>query len=272
VNVGLICPTSLLGRYGHLTRYHLLLPHLLEQKKYSEFYLERKRNGSFLTLDNGAAEGLEYGPRHLHTLARAVEADEIVVPDTLGDYLATISKAKALVPFAEPDFKYMAVVQGSTLDEVIRCLYFFGSAPDMMYITCIGIPRHLISINERMRVNLAEFLIRESYHHRFQIHFLGANRWVREVAALEAVVHDYLAPNWDSAGFRSIDTSTPIYMGLQGKSIETDAWIPRPEHFFETNYDRYETVMQNINTYLTWAGDRPILSTKEQPQRRPKPW
>lgn len=273
MNVALICPTSLLEKYGRLTRYHLVLPHLLGSKKYSDFYRERRRNGNFVILDNGAAEGVEFGPRHLHTLAREVEANEIVVPDTLGDLLETISKAKAFVPFVEPDFKYMAVLQGSTLQEVISCLHFYDQAPDMVYLTCIGIPRHLTSLNPRFRVNLTEFLIAEQFHLKYQFHYLGASSWLREISALQSIVSEHLVKNWDSSGFRGIDTSAPINMGLMGKWIHNDPHEHRIPNFFDITYDRYDQVMININQYLNWAETTPVIQTNEAPKpKRSKPW
>lgn len=229
-----------------------------------DFYRERRANGNFIMLDNGAAEGLEYGPRHLLRLAKEVEANEIIIPDTLGDYLETISKAKAFVPFADPDFKYMAVVQGSTVEEVLKCLYYFTSAPDMMYVTCLGLPRRLNTIEPHLRAVLASTIIREGIDTKFQIHFLGYSKQVREITTLTNVTEGHMAPHWDAPGFRGIDTSMPIYMGLAGRYILEDAYMERPANYFDITHDRYEQVMANINAFLIWANERPIIPSKEE--------
>lgn len=207
-----------------------------------------------MILDNGAAEGVEFGARRLFSMAESIEANEIVVPDTLEDTVDTISKAKAFVPYARPDFKYMAVVQGKNMAEVMRCLFFYSTAPDMMYITAIGIPRILCKQNKAFRTNLAEFIIKEALHTQFQIHFLGQSPWVREVASLAAIVDGHEAHHWDAVGFRGIDTSFPIYMGQQGLHIDDGGpYKSRPEEYFDWTHDRPHITMRNVRTYLQWA-------------------
>ncbi len=149
----------------------------------------------------------------------------------------------------------MAVLQGTTQQEVLACLNFFDNAPDMMYITCIGIPRVLNEIKRAFRVQFTEWLIAEQFHNKFQFHFLGASPWTREVKALAATVEGLETPDWDSAGFRGIDTSMPIQMGLAGKDINTEAYEPHEGKtgFFEATHDRYPQVMRNIDYYLRWA-------------------
>lgn len=225
--------------------------------RYSTFYLNRRRAGDFVILDNGAAEGVDFSdPKRLTKLASDIEANEIIVPDVMGDTVGTISRAKGFAPYAAPEYKYMAVLQGSTQQEVLRCLGFFDTAPDMQYITCIGIPRHLNDIHRTFRLELAEFLIANAFHTRFQFHFLGASSWIREIAALTAIVEGYETANWDSVGFRGHDTSLPIYMGLAEKLVTTDTYTPRPKTFFETvsvTDKARECVRSNIDTYLVWA-------------------
>lgn len=230
-----------------------MLPHLLHNTKYLDFYRERRADGNYIILDNGAAEGVDYGQVHLHTLAKEVEANEIVIPDVLEDTVGTISRAKAFVPYAEPDFKYMAVLQGTTQQEVLKCLSFFDHAPDQMHITCIGIPRVLNKVRKAFRLHLTEFLISQEFHRKFQFHFLGMSNWIREPAALSATVEGCEASTWDESGFRGIDTSLPIYMGLKGYDIGKAEYIERPVDYFDMTFDRYEQVMININQYLGWA-------------------
>ncbi len=227
--------------------------------------MQRRRDGDFLILDNGAAEGAEFGPPHLHTLAAEVEANEIVVPDALRDKTETIARAKHFVPYMQPDYKYMAVLQGTTQQEVLSCLNFFDNAPDMMGITCIGIPRVLNEIKRAFRLQFTEWLIAEQFHNKFQLHFLGASSWTREVQALAATVEGLEVENMDSVGFRGIDTSMPIQMGLIGKNITDEAYEPHEGKtgFFEATRDRYSQVMRNIDYYLRWA-DSPQQITYDQ--------
>jgi len=196
-------------------------------------------------LDNGAAEDLGIGPRHLLTLAEQAGVDEIVLPDTLGDAVDTISKVMAFTPYYKPDFQYMAVVQGQSLSDVYRCLGFYdGNNPAVLPITTLGIPRLLNNIHKHFRYQLAEWLVEQQFHLKFDIHFLGAHHhFVDEVAVLS-----------EFDVFRGIDTSMPISYGLQSVSINDAGfkYYPRPRDYFELTYTN-RLVDQNVDTYLDWA-------------------
>ncbi len=242
--MALICPPHLLEKYGTTTKYHLVLPHLFRSQKYLDFH-QSLSDGDFIILDNGAAEGLEYGAKHLLTLAEQVGADEVVIPDTMKDGNDTLAKAQYFARYAKPEHQYMFVLQGNTVEEVMFCLKALDNGNMFSYVTTIGIPRHFYDIGPRFRVQLTEYMIEEHFNDKFYIHFLGGSPWKREVVML-AELADGL-PN-----FRGIDTSMPIYMGLEGHSIATQAWMPRPENFF-TRSDDNGMITANIDTYLDWA-------------------
>ena len=245
MRVALICPPHLLERYGNRTNYHLVLPNLFHLKKYRDFYQTRSEKGDFVILDNGAAEGQAFGAKHLFTLAEHVGADEIVVPDTLGDANDTLAQAQGFARYAKPDYRYMFVLQGSTVQEVMWCLRALDNGVHFMYVTTIGIPRHFYAIDPHFRMQLTEWLIEENFNLRFDIHFLGANQWLREVVVLSE-----LAKN--NEGFRGIDTSMPIYMGLEDMNMNMEH-IPRPANYFHRADDNPAMVDLNIATYLNWA-------------------
>lgn len=243
MHVALISPLALLNRYASRTNYHLVLPHLLDSKKYSVFYREMQLRGDYVILDNGAAEGTLYGPRYLHTLAKKIQAHEIVVPDTLGDTQATIGQYLGFTPYAQPEYKYMAVIQGQNFSEVQRCLALIDTNPSLMYITTIGIPRILNKIKPNFRVMLTEWLINEHFHDRFEFHYLGATpEWSTEVGILA----EYPLG-------RGLDTSKPIYMGLLGLDINFDKDPGRPENYFHVTHDAPK-IEHNVASFLTWAG------------------
>ena len=222
-----------------------MLPHLFRSQKYLRFYQTRKND--FVILDNGAAEGYEFGAKHLLTLAKDVGADEVVIPDTMGDANDTLAKAQYFARYATPEHQYMFVLQGKTVEEVMFCLNNLDNGAMFSYVTTIGIPRHLHDIDKNFRLNLTEHLIKEAFNDKFEIHFLGASSWMREVVVLAEAVQ-YVE------NFRGIDTSMPIYMGLEGfKITEQFPWIPRPDDFFDRTDDNEELILDNIATYLDWA-------------------
>jgi len=225
---------------------------LYRHQKYRDFYRTRSEEGDFVILDNGAAEGLEYGAKHLLTLASDLAISEIVIPDTIGDANETLAQAQYFARYAHPAFKYMFVLQGSTEEEVMFCLKALDNGNMFTYITTIGIPRHFYSIDEGFRVTLTELLIRENFNHKFDIHFLGANAWSKEVKELSYTTKEH-------EGFRGIDTSLPIYMGLEELDILIDSYIKRPSDFFTRSDDNPAVINDNIDTYLNWARYSPPL-------------
>ncbi len=245
MNVALICPPHLLEKYGRTTKYHLILPHLSRNQKYLGFH-QSLSDDNFIILDNGAAEGLEYGVKHLLTIAEDVGATEVVIPDTIKDGNDTLAKAQYFARYAKPEHQYMFVLQGNTVDEVMWCLKALDHGNMFSYVTTIGIPRHFYDIDPKFRVQLTEYMIEEHFNDKFYIHFLGASPWMREIVLLAEMTRGL--PN-----FRGIDTSMPIYMGLEGHSIVMNDWMPRPENFFTRSDDNEMMIENNIMTYLDWA-------------------
>lgn len=243
MQVALICPPALLKKYGSLTRYHLVLPHLFRERRYRDFYLNRSKEGDYLILDNGAAEGLRFGVTHLYTVAEKMGVHEIVVPDVIGDMDATISKALAFTRYTREGYRYQLVAQGSTIPEVVQCINYFMTDTKFMYATCIGIPRHINKIDGMARMKISEYILESGFDRAMEFHYLGASHPFNEVLYLAAV----------GLG-RGIDTSAPIYMGRWGMVLdEHSAYRARPKDFFKINRVSAEWTEKNILTYLEWA-------------------
>ncbi len=253
MQVALIYPPALLKRYGATTKYHLVLPHLYQEKRYKDFYQKRSNEGDFIILDNGAAEGLEFGSKHLYTIAKGLGAHEIVIPDTLGDANDTIAKGLAFSRYTRDGYRYMMVAQGSTILEVMQTIDMIATDNKFMYVTAIGIPRLINQEDRHARFKVANFIEKHDYNRALEVHFLGANKHLDEVG--------YLA---ETGVGRGIDTSAPIYMGLDGYVLANmDPWFPRPKDYFSMSKD-HKVVRTNINTYLDWANyDR----TEELPEK-----
>ncbi len=218
----------------------MTLPHLAHQKRYQSFFRQRDKN-DYIILDNGAAEGNEFGSKHLFTIAEHLGAHEIVVPDALGDTEETLARALAFSRYANPDYRYMGVLQGQTLDEVLKCMRAYLEMGPLNYITTIGIPRLLTYWNKRVRITLAEWIMKEKYYATLEFHALGASAWMKEAEILS-----------DYSCIRGIDTSLPVYMGLEGLSIHTDEYIPRPPNFFSLSEATKQAEM-NSDIYLQWS-------------------
>ena len=249
MNAALIYPPSLLLKYGTTTKYHMALPNLCHQKRYSDFYRTRSRKGDWIILDNGAAEDIAFGPKHLLTLASHIKANELVVPDVLFDIESTLAQALSFSRFAQPNrddgkpLRYMLVLQGSNMSEFTKCLYSYLEMPGLAYATTIAIPRLITTATDNAfaRIRMAEYIRDHQLDTAMEYHFLGATSWLFEASALAEL---------EMA--RGIDTSAPVYMGLKDLDIEKDDYISRPADYFDTAEDR-PLVKQNIKTYLKWT-------------------
>jgi len=243
MQVALICPPALLKRYGSLTKYHLVLPHLFQERRYRDFYLNRSKEGDYLILDNGAAEGLRFGVPHLYTIAETMGVHEIVVPDVLKDMDRTIANALAFTRYTREGYRYQLVAQGKDIAEMVACINYFATDPKFMYATTIGIPRHINDVDQHARLRISEYIQEAGYDRALEFHYLGANNPFEEVKNLAAV----------ELG-RGIDTSAPIYMGRWGMILEEDGpYRPRPKDFFKINRVNVGQTEKNILTYLEWA-------------------
>lgn len=251
MKVALIYPPALLARMGDRTNYHLILPHLCHQKRYSSFYQTRSAAGDFVILDNGAAEGLYVGPKYLLTVADEMGVDEVVVPDELFGYNESVAHAMGFARHARPEYQYMAVVQGNNYSEFMTCLKAYSELPAIKsYVTTIGVPRLMTTATDDpyARVRFAEWMITEGYAYEFYVHFLGATSWLEEVRLLKETTSGF-------ENFRGIDTSAPVYMGMQMRTLEDD-YVPRPENYFDSYALGTSTTLvhKNIERYLDWAG------------------
>lgn len=227
------------------TDYQLVLPEHLSNKDYQDAYIAARRNGDYLIMDNGAAEGRLLSPGELRSMALGLMVNEIVVPDVLGDMYATLRMAKEFFQFGvDTRFKYMGVVQGQTLDECCACVEAYYS--DHGNITVLGLPRHLISTtkNKKARAELAAYIY--SNYPGYQIHLLGTNpSYIRE---LRENAYDFHAAN-----VRGVDTSAPFNYAWGAKSMLKGDYCGRPEYYFEMSLPTTQTLDHNIQLLKAWV-------------------
>lgn len=245
MRLALIPPIEHVNSIAH-TDYQLLLPQLITDPKYYRAYLRARRDGAFMILDNGIAEGIETNQVELHTRARQLMVNEIVVPDTLGDLEATINQAKQFEACARAEFRYMGVVQGQTLSECYDCIRIFSELP---YIRTLGIPRHLLTtINEDARALIVAF-VRRNFGWRFAIHLLGTNRdYMNEFESY--------GQHYQDQGVRGVDTSAPFVYALAGASLLDDIRTDRPDNYFNLQITNPRLTYTNIQLLKGWTYGR----------------
>ena len=239
MKIALITPFDLLD-LAALSDYHLLLPQHYTNARYREFY---ETVPGFKILDNGANEDYYADFRRLQDLAHAWNVNEVVVPDSMGDCAGTIDLARSFEKYAQPDdFGYVGVAQGRTLAEVIKSITFFEHCG---WVRTLALPRILNTIHKTQRFNLVEPIVKE---YKFSaVHCLGGSSWIREVVAI------------DSLGIvRGMDTSMPIVLGLDGRSLADDQYIDRQSNYFDRIVERgsytWKVIDDNVRRFFDWAG------------------
>ena len=251
MHVALIPPRGL-ENYALRSNFHLTLaiPGLQSRKTYGGMYQRAVRLGDYVVLDNGAAEGQPATDEALFNMGKALQCNEVVLPDSMYESKQTVEAVARFL--SNPNFvwdvvpKMMAVPQGTALRSFRYCINAFAEMPD---IKVIGIPRHIIPTLDMKsaRVDLANW-IAENHPNRFEIHFLGMHpMWLGEIPATVKY-----APH-----VRSVDSSLPFNYAIARKRlVGAKDIVMRPDFYFEEDWSRRistKLVRDNIKTLMEWA-------------------
>lgn len=145
MEVATIVPTH----YLYLTSddtYFMALAHLVGvDKQYTEFFKKQAKLGKYVILDNGVIEGSQCTIESIVDKAQTIGASEIILPDVFKDMKETLKLSYEALNYCmqqDVPFKLMAVPQGNTVEEWMKC------ADEMIEwsIDCIGIPKVLALI------------------------------------------------------------------------------------------------------------------------------
>lgn len=141
IHVANIIPTNFLPIVSplldSLPRINLLLSHqVLNDKKYVEYYLKRKKQGDYIVLDNSA---FEFGEAlSIDLLIRAIKItkpNEFVLPDVFFNKNESIRRSIEFIEsFSFGSLKYMGVVQGESLEDWLSCYKYFSENIDIFSI------------------------------------------------------------------------------------------------------------------------------------------
>lgn len=176
-----IVPVGSLGKLDG-KQYLMCLAHLVKQSdEYAGYYANAASDrGRFVLMDNGAAEGSQLSNEELLECYLKVRPDELVLPDTLCDTDDTLAKfGPALDYFTAHNLpcRFMAVPQGKTLDDWVRCAEVMVQDPR---VNTIGVSKFLQSSvgMDTTRVDALvalERLIKEHRRYGLEVHMLGYN-------------------------------------------------------------------------------------------------
>lgn len=246
MKIAFIEPLAHMAKYG-ISDMHMILPEMIHNPSYTKHFQNVQ---GYKILDNGAAEGVDPDQdtwAKLLDTANVLKVDEIVVPDVMGDGLATQVRALAFDRWLQAElslrpntFNYMGVAQGDTSHEVLSCIQTLASIDS---ITTLGMPRILTEQNHMTRLNLID-AIWPKVRHQFPkgIHCLGGSSWKFEPLLLA-----------DLGSVRSIDTSFPANMSLAGHDLVSDPFVSRPNDFWTKKFPSEKLAALNHLMFTQWC-------------------
>ena len=207
--------------------YAMLLAHL------KDYYPERRNKNCYVIMDNSLIElGGAVDVETVYNAAKQCGADEFILPDVFQDADATIKEVTKSIGWLYTtehihEMKLMAVCQGATIGDFIRCFRTLEQIPE---IHCIGIPKVAANLMPGGRPAL-EYLWQGSPK---AIHLLGC--WTNLIEFTK-----YERP----ALIRSCDTCIPALLSTKG--------IRSPWH------DRPEKTIDLINDEILWSAYSDIM-------------
>ncbi len=193
--------------------YHMALgQRLIQDGEYYKVIQEYIHKGHFVIVDNGAAEPPEERISFTSIAHAAMEmgADEIVLPDVIGDHVETVKGSlDPDVLSIIPQHKRFVVPQGTGWSNWERCLL---QLVEVANPATIGVAKWL-EVWSGGRVKALELIGKHNLHNRCHIHLLGIHS---QPFAEVMACHLYFN------GIRGIDTATPFAYAQNGEEIVDD--------------------------------------------------
>lgn len=169
----------------------------------------------FIIMDNGVVElGKAMPFEAVIEAANIVLADCIIMPDVIGDFLATQQAAEAEAsPMRNGDYPIMKVPQGGTYKELVQCVEWLitgiptDGGPDYW-----GIPRWITNSPKMgTRAPIIDYITRVSP--RAKIHLLGmSNNYEDDIRCAQ---HDHVM---------GMDSANPIILGIMNHHMGQTAY------------------------------------------------
>jgi len=224
------CPWSLMKKAREeYNDYDYCLVHLLEEKKqYMDFFVESKKMGRRILLDNSIFElGTAFDPDRFASWIEWLKPDEYFMPDVLEDCNATIANAEDwFVHYSKLPGKKIGVVQGKTYSELVECYRFMSKMADKIAIsfdydyyktTGLGHNEWQKCASGRQHF-IFRLLAEEIWNYEKPHHLLGV-----------AVPQEFkfYSKFWSSANIETLDTSNPIQQAMLGHKYTEDGLISK---------------------------------------------
>jgi hypothetical protein len=218
---------------------YVLLHKLIEDPVYAQKAFDYKASGGTVYMDNSCFElGESLEDDLLYEWCEKLNPDIVVLPDVLGDRLATLDRTFGFLDRYPHVASYgMAVAQGSSRQELIECyadMRDYRSEHDY-YIEMLALPFVFKWIDRdpekqaNERIDLIDYMDANRVIDRGRRHHLLGTWQAREFAY-------YRKYGWIS----SIDTSNPIMAAIDGDAYGEHGLSNKPKSTFDSVYDMLE--------------------------------
>lgn len=255
MNVSHEVPRCLLTASPEFNDYDYCLPHLLDQdKEYLQYFLDAKKKGRYIVMDNSLHElGEAYDHKRLLHWVNKLEPNEFIVPDVWEDKTQTLVNAKHWLQHSYPEKTTpVAVVQAKSYGEAYECYHLlkelgykkiafsYGASyynevshhPDKDMGKALG---RIIVVSMLFKAGVISKTDR--------IHLLGCSvpqefGWYKDMPFIE-----------------SIDTSNPIMAALEGILYEGHGLDSKPKanmnNYFDIDFKDvdYENILHNVTMF-----------------------
>jgi hypothetical protein len=255
-------PISLFKYNDIWSDYDYCLPIFMDKySEYKQFFLEQRKKGRFIIMDNSLFEGYSHTTQDLLEKINLIKPDIFIVPDEWNDSIITAKNAKYWKQFVLPEqTKLMVVLQGKTVNEA-----------HLLYHNCIDLGYTHFAFNHSSiiyqelsqsenklanqsvgRVMLIEYfksqnLIKENQY----LHLLGCS------TPQEFTYYRDNCPNL----INSVDTSNPIITGILGQRYTDVGLLTKPENKIEEFMEKdlapqLEDIIFNINKFKQFCNGK----------------
>lgn len=219
--------------------FYMALAHLIDgDNPYTAFYKKMSDLGSYVLMDNGAAENAQLNTiEDILKRADMIGASEVVLPDHLMDKDETLRKTQGALKWLKAnnrqhDFDWMAVPQGRDLGAWRYCLInLLDMDMEDKLINSIGISKFLsLNLEPMARLAAVEMALElfEVYDRNIAIHLLGCAYDPAEIAHINQKYPGKI---------RSCDSAIAYVYAQRGLVLSSDTNRPQYEIEFLADHD-----------------------------------
>ncbi len=261
INVSVIAPAAYLRQFvgqSPATVHHVAAQRVLQDATYRAFFLREAQLGATIIVDNGVFDlGESLGPANLLRAARAVNAQEIILPDVLHDGPGTTRASdRAAAEFRQfsDDFRLCAVVHAGDDEEWLRCYDHFVSSD---YVGAIALPA------SRRKAPPEEISKNRGAATRYlEERGLVDSRLIYRMLGLGRAGHLELFEQRDHEWIASVDCAAPVILGSMGITMHPNGPYekiptPRVDALGAIAASYFELIRENISA-VRYAANCPI--------------